>query len=57
MISRRDRVIATLVVWAVMLATLALFLQQFRSPGVNVWGNWYGFQSITSTDPLLASQT
>ncbi|MCC6615607.1 MAG: hypothetical protein IT320_19195 [Anaerolineae bacterium] len=56
MISRRDRVIATLIVWGTMLMSLVLFLQQFRSPGVNLWGNWYAYGSIMASDPLEASR-
>ncbi len=56
MINRRDRVIATLIVWGTMLITLVLFLQQFRSPGIDLWGNWYAYGSIMASDPLEAGR-
>ncbi|MCA9911358.1 MAG: hypothetical protein KC519_22045 [Anaerolineae bacterium] len=56
MINRRDRIIGTLIVWGAMLMALVLFLQQFRSPGVNVWGNWYAYGTFVGSDPLEASR-
>jgi len=56
MISRRDRVIATLIVWATMLMSLVLFLQQFRSPGVNIWGNWYAYGTFVGGDLAEANR-
>ena len=56
MISRRDRLIGTFIVWFVMFMALALLMQQFTAPEANVWNNWFGFGAISAADPEQASR-
>ncbi len=56
MISRRDRLIGTLIVWLAMFMMLAFLVQQFTAPEVNTWNNWYGFGAITAAEPEKATR-